>query len=117
MADYALLPETLNLSFIRGDEFWFTVDADGVDLTGYTFSSSIYKVTNITNGVITGTQEVAQFTITPVNLATGVINLSLQENQTSALSTSDRLRWYLRWVGPGVVTRTVVSGSLTVGDA
>jgi hypothetical protein len=104
------------LSFIRGDEFWFTVDAD-IDLTGYTFSSSIYKVTNITNGVVTGTQEVAQFTITPVDIAAGKINLSLQENQTAALNTAETLRWYLRWVGPGVVTRTVLSGNLTAGDA
>lgn len=116
MADYALLPQNLNLQFIRGDEFWFTVDAS-VDLTGYQFSSSIYKVTNITNGVVTATQEVAQFTITPINLSTGQLNLSLQESQTASLSATDVLRWYLRWVGPGVVTRTVLSGKLTVGDA
>lgn len=116
MADYALLPQNLNLSFIRGDEFWFTIDAD-IDLTGYQFSSSIYKVTSVTNGVITGTQEVAQFTITPINLATGQLNLSLQETQTAALTTTEKLRWYFRWVGPGVVTRTVLSGNLTPGDA
>jgi hypothetical protein len=116
VADYALLPQNLNLQFIRGDEFWFTVDAD-IDLTGYQFSSSIYKVTNITNGIVTGTQEVAQFTITPVDLTAGKINLSLQESQTLALSTTDSLRWFFRWVGPGVVTRTVLSGSLTPGDA
>ena len=116
MADYALLPQNLNLSFIRGDEFWFTVDAD-IDLTGYTVSSSIYKVTSVANGVITGTQEVAQFTITPINLSTGQINLSLQETQTAALTTTEKLRWYFRWVGPGVVTRTVLSGNLTPGDA
>jgi len=116
LADYALLPQNLNLSFIRGDEFWFTIDAD-IDLTGYTFSSSIYKVTSVANGVVTGTQEVAQFTITPVNLATGQINLSLQETQTAALTTTEKLRWYFRWVGPGVVTRTVLSGNLTPGDA
>jgi hypothetical protein len=116
VADYALLPQNLNLSFIRGDEFWFTVDAD-IDLTGYQFSSSIYKVTSVANGVITGTQEVAQFTITPINLATGQLNLSLQETQTAALTTTEKLRWYFRWVGPGVVTRTVLSGNLTPGDA
>lgn len=116
MADYALLPQNLNLSFIRGDEFWFTVDAS-IDLTGYQFSSSIYKVTNVTNGVVTGTQEVGQFTITPIDLSTGQLTLSLQENQTTALSATDSLRWYLRWVGPGVVTRTVLSGRLTAGDA
>jgi hypothetical protein len=116
LADYALLPQNLNLQFVRGDEFWFTVDAD-INLTGYSFSSSIYKVTNVTNGIVTGTQEVAQFTITPINLSLGTLNLSLQENQTAALSTTDTLRWYFRWVGPGVVTRTVLSGKLTPGDA
>jgi len=116
LADYALLPQNLNLSFVRGDEFWFTVDAD-IDLTSYQFSSSIYKVTNVTNGIVTGTQQVAQFTITPIDLAAGKVNLSLQENQTAALSTTDRLRWYFRWVAPGVVTRTVLSGNLVVGDA
>ena len=116
MADYALLPQNLNLQFIRGDEFWFTVDAD-INLTGYSFSSSIYKVTGVVNGIPTGTQEVAQFTITPIDLSAGKLTLSLQENQTAALSTTDRLRWYFRWVAPGVVTRTVLSGTVTPGDA
>jgi hypothetical protein len=116
LADYALLPQNLNLSFIRGDEFWFTIDAS-INLTAYSFSSSIYKVTNVNNGIITGTTEVAQFTITPISLTDGTLTLSLQENQTAALSTTDRLRWYFRWVGPGVVTRTVLSGNLTPGDA
>ncbi len=115
MADYALLPQNLNLQFVRGDEFWFTVDAS-IDLTGYTFSSSIYKATNVTNGTVTATQEVLQFTITTINLSTGQINLSLQESQTQSLNPTDRLRWYLRWVAPGVVTRTVLAGTVTVGD-
>ena len=115
MADYALLPQNLNLQFVRGDEFWFTVDAS-IDLTNYTFSSSIYKATNITNGIVTASQQVLQFTITPVDLSTGQINLSLQESQTLSLNPTDRLRWYLRWVAPGVVTRTVLAGTVTVGD-
>lgn len=115
MADYSLLPQNLNLSFVRGDEFWFTVDAS-IDLTNYQFSSSIYKVTNVTNGLVTGTQSLLAFTVTPVDLTLGQIVLSLQENQTQTLVPTDRLRWYLRWVAPGVVTRTVLSGTVTVGD-
>lgn len=115
MADYSLLPQTLNLSFIRGDEFWFHIDAS-VDLSNYTFQSSIYKVTSVVNGIPQGTEEVMQFTITAVDLAAGQIHLSLQENQTLALNPRDRLRWYLRWVAPGVVTRTVLAGTVTVGD-
>ena len=115
MSDYALLPQNLNLQFVRGDEFWFTVDAS-IDLTNYTFQSSIYKATNITNGIVTSSQQVLQFTITPIDLAAGQLNLSLQESQTLSLNPNDRLRWYLRWIAPGVVTRTVLSGTITVGD-
>ena len=68
------------------------------------------------NGVATGTSEVLQFTLTVVSLVDGKINLSLQETQTMALLATDKMRWYLRWVAPGVITRTVISGSLTVQD-
>lgn len=114
MADYSLLPQNLNLAFIRGDEFYFVVDTN-IDLTGYQFFSSLYKVTNVTNGQITGTH-LLSFTITPTNLSEGTIRLSLQENQTQSLNPTDTLRWYLRWVSPSVVTRTVLSGSVAVGD-
>lgn len=115
MATYSVLPQTLDLAFVRGDEFGILIDAS-INLTGYSFSSSIYKVTSVANGVVTGTQEVLQFTITEVDLAAGQINLSLQESQTLSLITTDKLRWYLRWVAPGVITRTVISGAVTVGD-
>jgi len=115
MADYAVLPQTLNLSFVRGDEFGILVDAS-IDLTGYTFTSSIYKVTSVVNGVIDGTETVVNFTITNVDLAAGKINLSLQESQTLSLNPRDKMRWFLRWVAPGVITRTVLSGTITVGD-
>lgn len=115
MAEYTVLPQTLDLSFVRGDEFGILVDAS-IDLTGYSFTSKIYKVTNVTNGIITGTEDIVNFTITVVDLATGQINLSLQESQTLSLNPQDKLRWYLRWVAPGVITRTVLSGKVTVGD-
>lgn len=115
MADYAVLPQPLNVSFVRGDEFGMLIDAS-IDLTGYTFSAPIYKASSVVNGVPVGTVVVDNFTITNVDLATGQINLSLQESQTLALNPTDRLRWYLRWVAPGVVTRTVLSGVVTVGD-
>lgn len=114
MADYSLLPQTLNLAFVRGDEFFFVVDTN-IDLTGYQFYSSLYKVTNVTNGQVTGTH-LMSFTISQINLAEGTIRLSLQENQTQSLNPTDSMRWYLRWVSPGVVTRTVLSGVVSVGD-
>lgn len=114
MADYSLLPQNLNLSFVRGDEFFFVVDSN-IDLTGYQFFSSLYKVTNVTNGQVTGSH-LMSFTITPISLADGTIRLSLQENQTQSLNPVDTMRWYLRWVSPSVVTRTVLSGVVYVGD-
>ena len=115
MAEFSAVPQTLNLSFVRGDEFGMLFDAS-INLTGYSFQAVIYKVTNVVNGVAAGTEDVLNFTITNVDLAAGQINLSLQESQTLSLNPRDRLRWYLRWVAPGVVTRTVVSGFVTVGD-
>lgn len=115
MADYVVAPQELNLAFVRGDEFGILVDAS-IDLSGYTFTAVIYKVTSIVGGVPEGTETLVPFTITNVDLSLGKINLSLQESQTLALNPRDRMRWYLRWVAPGNVTRTVLSGTVTVGD-
>jgi hypothetical protein len=56
------------------------------------------------------------FTQTPVDLSSGKLNLSLQENQTAAFDLTKSYRWYLRWVAPGIVTRTVLSGIISIGD-
>lgn len=115
MATYSVLPTPLDIAFVRGDEFGMSLDF-GVDLTGYTFSTSIYEVTAVTNGLAQAGNAVASFTIVNTSLALGKLNLSLQENQTSALNITKAHRWYMRWVAPGVVTRTVISGSVTFGD-
>lgn len=115
-SEYSILPSNLNLAFVRGDEFGMLLDFD-VDLSGgYTFTAPIYEVSRVLNGSVTGGSVALNFTITSVNLASGQINLSLQENQTSTLDPSKTYRWYLRWVSPTLVTRTVLSGAITVGD-
>jgi hypothetical protein len=41
------------------------------------------------------------------------MTVALSETQTNLLSPSSTYRWYLRWVAPGQITRTIISGSVT----
>lgn len=114
MATYSVLPDTLDLRFISGDELSVMLDFSE-DLTGYTFSTSIYEVTQVSNGAVVATATFSRnFTITTVDLATGTLNLSLNETDTATFDPAVTYRWFLRWVAPGVVTRTVVSGTIRV---
>jgi hypothetical protein len=115
MADYAIVPSTLNIQFVRGDEFGMLLDFDQ-NLTGYTFVTDVYEIASVSGGVVSGGPSFMPFTITNVDLAAGKINLSLTETQTQSFNLAKSYRWYLRWIAPGVVTRTVLSGSISVGD-
>lgn len=115
MADYAVLPSNLNLIFVRGDEFGILLDFS-TDLSGYQFQTVVYEVGSVVNGQPIAGSIAVNFTLTEVDLSAGQINLSLQENQTQAFDLTKTYRWYLRWVAPGVVTRTVLSGAIVVGD-
>lgn len=115
MADYAVLPSNLNLIFVRGDEFGILLDFS-IDLTGYQFQTVVFEVAGVVDGQVVAGPDAVNFTLTEVDLSAGEINLSLQENQTQAFNLTKTYRWYLRWVAPGVVTRTVLSGAIVVGD-
>jgi len=115
MSDYAIVPSTLNIRFVRGDEFGMLLDFDQ-SLVGYTFVTDVYEVASVSAGVITRGPSLLAFTITNVDLSAGKINLSLTETQTQSFNLAKSYRWYLRWVAPGAVTRTVLSGSIIVGD-
>lgn len=114
MATYTVHPDALDLLFVSGDELSVLLDFEQ-NLTGYQFSTGIYEVADVVNGAVVATTPFARnFTITPVDLSLGSLNLSLSETDTSAFDPSVTYRWYLRWVAPGVVTRTVVAGSINV---
>ena len=113
MATYAVLPDALDIVFVQGDELSVLLDFDQ-DLTGYTFETKIILVLNTSGGNVTEFQDAVSFTQTPVDLSSGQINLSLTETQTSALQLGAPYRWFMRWVAPGLVTRTVLSGSVAV---
>jgi hypothetical protein len=109
MATWSQLPATLDLALIRGDEVNFAVDFD-VNLTGYTLEVAIY------NSGTPAATVVATPTITTTSLANGQLGIGLTETQTGALAAGGRFRWYFRWVTPGGVTRTVLSGNVSIAN-
>jgi hypothetical protein len=126
MATFSQLPTTLDLTFIWGDQVDISFDFD-VNLTGYAFSAGVYDASTTTaatgGGGIGGgssapydTAVVQSFTVANTNLSTGQIALGLTEAQTSAFTVGGNYRWFLRWVAPGTVTRTVISGSVAVSN-
>lgn len=117
MAQFTQLPAELGITFVVGDEVNIALDFSN-DLTGYTLQSAIYVAGNITTGggyglINTVGATVTSFTIANTNLAAGQIGISLTETQTALLTPANSYRWYLRWVSPGNVTRTVLSGPVT----
>lgn len=113
MADavFTQLPGTLGLAFVRGDEVTFSADFPGVDLTNYTVSAKVYTAAR--GDVTIVTTPTTTKTVTTTNgVTTSTVQVSLTETQTEAISAVTTTRWYLRWVSPGNVTRTVVSGQV-----
>lgn len=114
---FTQLPADVSLKFVAGDEIAIAMTFDR-NLTGYSITAPVY-VTNVYAaggggiGFVTGVgQTAAMFTIENTNLAAGQIKLGLSELQTSSLSPAISYRWYLRWVDPNSVTRTVLSGDV-----
>ena len=87
-------------------------------VAGYTFTSFIYQ-SDITGtgggaGSVNGIgRTITAPTIGISNASTGAMVIGLSEGQTGLLSPGTSYRWYLRWVAPGEITRTIISGSVT----
>lgn len=118
MAEWIQLPDYLDIVFVQGDELKILLDFDQ-NLTGYTFETKVIKVLAVEGGNVTDFEpaESSTLTQTPVNLSLGTINLSLTELETGALQLGGNYRWFMRWLSPpsaGSVTRTVLSGSVSV---
>jgi hypothetical protein len=116
-AVFSQLPGALDLVFIKSDEVNVALNLQR-NITGYTLTSAIFDATP--NAIAGGFGSQAAFgatvvqpTIGVVNASTGELILGLSEAQTGTLSTTGSYRWYLRWVAPGDITRTIVSGSVT----
>lgn len=119
MAVFTQLPGGLDITFVQGDEVAIALDFDR-DLTGYTITAPVYVTAVFASGgggssfVETVGAVATNFVISNTNLAQGQILIGLSENQTNLLSPGIAYRWYMRWVDTGFVTRTVLSGTVTV---
>jgi hypothetical protein len=116
VAEWIQLPDSLDIVFVQGDELKILLDFDQ-SLTDYTFETKMIKVLTIANGNVTSFEAAGDLTQTVVNLSLGTINLSLNESQTASLDLTSSYRWFMRWLSPqsaGSVTRTVLSGSVSV---
>lgn len=110
-ATYSQLPGDLTVQLVRGDEVSFSAVFAGVNLTGYTVTAAVYSgfgATATDTPVVVPSVTVTTATVAGVTSSTAQI--SMTETQTLAISPTGQSRWYLRWVSPGGVTRTVLSG-------
>jgi hypothetical protein len=117
MPTFEQLPGDLTVTFVVGDEVNFTLSL-GTSVTGYTFTAGVYVVS--TNGFFGGgggtVSDVGATAFTPTiavaNASAGTLTWGASENQTALLSPAIKYRHFVRWVAPGGVTRTIVSGDL-----
>ena len=115
MPTFEQLPGDLTVTFVVGDELNFTLGL-GASVTGYTFTAGVYIVS--TNGFFGGgggtVDDIGATAMTPtitvVNAAAGTLAWGATEAQTAALSPAIKYRHFVRWVAPGGITRTIVSG-------
>lgn len=115
MPTFEQLPGDLTVTFVVGDELNFTLGL-GTNVTGYTFTAGVYVVS--VNGFVGGgggtVNAVGATAITPtitvVNASAGTLTYGASEEQTASLSPAIKYRHFVRWVAPGGVTRTIVSG-------
>jgi len=119
VAEFTQLPGDLSLKFVAGDQLQVNCDFD-INITGYTVTNSIYVTSVYAAGgggsgyVTTVGATVTSFDQTVTSAANGQILLDLPENKSALLTPGVGYRWYLRWVDSSSVTRTVLSGDLTV---
>lgn len=118
MASFTVLPATLDIALIRGDEFACQLDFS-IDLTSYSWAALVFETartvsTAFPGGLDTQGDTAATFAVSVTDAAAGQLSLALTETQTASLNEATPYRWMLRGVAPGDVTRTYVSGSFTV---
>ncbi|NBW12450.1 MAG: hypothetical protein EBR82_30905 [Caulobacteraceae bacterium] len=122
---FSLLPYAIDLEFVRGDEVPFTVVFNGTDLTNYGLTSSVYIVDTGTYSRTRGTvSELVVPTVTKsvsvaagtVTTTTSTVSVRLTEQQTSLIPETGNPRWYLRWIDPSGVTRTILSGNVSASN-
>ena len=107
MATYAQTPGLLNIKAVTGTDFSCQLTF-GTNLSAYTFDSAIVLQE------YPNKQEQA-ITVTIDNAAQGIITLSLNDTQTSALGTFSKKKWYLNWNISGI-KQTILAGLFELSD-
>lgn len=100
MTTFTQLPGVLNLDFVRGDSLSIDVDFDQT-LNNYTLAASLISI-------VTG-EEVAPLTATLTSGASGIVTISLTDEQTAAIQRGT-YRWELTWTSPAGEVRKALSG-------
>lgn len=101
----AQFPGGITIKMIEGNDFTFRVNW-GFDITGYTFTGKIIP----SNGL----SEITM-TVTPIDLALGLIDIKIASTDVIALPKSTNQGWYLDWVLPiSGNKRTVLGGILVI---
>lgn len=112
--EFSQVPINFPLRFVRGDEISFSRVFTGVDLTGYTVTAAVYAgLGAAATSTSVATPSVAVTTATVAGVTSSTVSVSMTETQTTAISPAGTIRWYLRWVSPGGVTKTALSGNVT----
>jgi hypothetical protein len=117
VADFVQLPGVLNVTAVNGDECNIALSLQR-NISGYSWESYVYRSEVTTTGGGVGSLSglgvtVVQPTIGISDTANGTMVIGLNETQTRSLTPGVGYRWYLRWVAPGQITRTIVSGNVT----
>lgn len=100
MATLAVVPGTLNLTVKAGEAVSQLVDFS-ISLTGYTFSAEIVSAVTYAT--------VSSLTVTPVNLATGQVNVGLSQGDAEDVAPGTYL-WRMIWTPSGGNARTALEG-------
>jgi hypothetical protein len=103
MPSYDQTPGTLNLSFVRADDFSTLIDFS-IAMTGYTVTAGI---TSLVSG-----NEVQPLTVSFVSATAGQVNVSLTDTQTAALARGT-YGWNMKWT-ENAATRTALTGFVEV---
>lgn len=103
MSSYDQTAGSLNLSFVRGNDFSSLIDFS-IDMTGYTATASIVSA-------VTGSA-VVPFTVTVPSPSEGQVNIALTDTQTAAMARGT-YKWQMAWT-ENQATRTALTGFVEV---
>jgi hypothetical protein len=111
--EFTQIPIDFPLQFVRGDDVVFSRVFANVDLTGFTVTATVYSGLGETTTPVVPSAAVTVTTATVSGITSSTVQVSLTEAQTLSISPTGLSRWFLRWVSPSGVTRTVLSGNVT----